>query len=100
MHPLLDDVDWEREGAAAVGLLRDLIRFDTTNPPGNEAACIDMLAGRLRADGLEPEVLKPAPGRANLVVRLPAAEAGEDGPLLLNGHVDVVAAEAGRWRHP
>jgi acetylornithine deacetylase/succinyl-diaminopimelate desuccinylase-like protein len=100
MHQLLDEVDWEREGTAAVGLLRDLIRFDTTNPPGDEAACVELLADRLRADGLEPEVLESGPGRANLVVRLRAAEPGDEGPLLLNGHVDVVAAEAGRWRHP
>jgi acetylornithine deacetylase/succinyl-diaminopimelate desuccinylase-like protein len=44
-------------------------------------------------------VLSPAPGRANLVARLAGGDGGQ-APLLLNGHVDVVAAEAGRWRHP
>jgi acetylornithine deacetylase/succinyl-diaminopimelate desuccinylase-like protein len=98
MHPLLEPVDWAAEEAAAVDLLRALLRFDTTNPPGGEAACIGFLAERLRAAGLEPQVLVPAAGRANLVVRLRGD--GTGGPLLLNGHVDVVAAEAGRWRHP
>ena len=98
MHPLLETVDWAAEEEDAIGLLRSLLRFDTTNPPGAEAECIAFLAERLAAAGLEPEVLESAPGRANLVVRLRGD--GSAGPLLLNGHVDVVPAEAGRWRHP
>jgi acetylornithine deacetylase/succinyl-diaminopimelate desuccinylase-like protein len=99
MHPVLEQVDWEREGEAVVELLRALLRFDTTNPPGNEAECVAFLADHLRGVGVEPEVLSPSPGRANLVARLPGGDGGQP-PLLLNGHVDVVAAEAGRWRHP
>jgi acetylornithine deacetylase/succinyl-diaminopimelate desuccinylase-like protein len=99
MHPLLDQVDWEREGEAMVELLRALLRFDTTNPPGNEAECIAFLADHLRTLGVEPEVLSPSPSRANLVARVPGGDGGQP-PLLLNGHVDVVVAEAGRWRHP
>jgi acetylornithine deacetylase/succinyl-diaminopimelate desuccinylase-like protein len=99
MHPLLDQVDWEREGEAMVELLRALLRFDTTNPPGNEAECIAFLADHLRGLGVEPEVLSPSPSRANLVARVPGGDGGRP-PLLLNGHVDVVVADAGRWRHP
>ena len=99
MHPALDQVDWEKEGEAVVELLRALLRFDTTNPPGNEAECVAFLADTLRGAGVEPEVLSPARGRANLVARLPGGDGGA-APLLLNGHVDVVPAEAGRWRHP
>src|SRR5512132_1010157 len=99
MHPALEQVDWEQEGKAVVELLRALLRFDTTNPPGNEAGCVAFLADTLRGAGVEPEVLPAAPGRANLVARLPGGDGGA-APLLLNGHVDVVAAEAGRWRHP
>jgi acetylornithine deacetylase/succinyl-diaminopimelate desuccinylase-like protein len=99
MHPALEQVDWDQEGKAVVELLRALVRFDTTNPPGDEAECIAFLADSLRGSGVEPEVLSPAPGRANLVARLPGGDGGA-APLLLNGHVDVVAAEAGRWRHP
>jgi acetylornithine deacetylase/succinyl-diaminopimelate desuccinylase-like protein len=99
MHPVLEQVDWDQEGKAVVELLQALVRFDTTNPPGDEASCIAFLADTLRGAGVEPEVLSPAPGRANLVARLPGGDGGA-APLLLNGHVDVVAAEAGRWRHP
>src|SRR5215204_5603245 len=99
MHPALEQVDWELEGGALVELLAALLRFDTTNPPGNEAECVEFLADTLRQAGVEPEVLSPVPGRANLVARLAGGD-GAEAPLLLNGHVDVVAAEAGRWRHP
>src|SRR6266540_223817 len=100
MHPLLREVDWDRQEEDAVELLRALVRFDTSNPPGDEAGCIDFLAEQVREAGLEPEVLSPAPRRANLVVRLPASGGRDLPPLLLNGHVDVVPAEEGRWRHP
>ena len=100
MYSPLASVDWAREGADAVELLRGLIRFDTTNPPGGEAECIAFLADHLRMAGLEPDVLSPGGRRANLVVRLPGRGDGTDGPLLLHGHVDVVAAEAERWKHP
>ena len=36
-------------------LLRDLIRFDTTNPPGNERACISYIEGLLSAAGIESD---------------------------------------------
>jgi acetylornithine deacetylase/succinyl-diaminopimelate desuccinylase-like protein len=97
MHPLLEDVDWRREGDVAIALLRDLLRFDTSNPPGDEAACANFVAERLRAAGLEPDVLTSSPGRGNVVARL---SGGTEPPLLLNAHLDVVPAEPGRWTHP
>ncbi len=98
MHPLADQLDWGAEEDRAIALLRDLLRFDTSNPPGNEAGCATFLADELRTAGLEPELLEAAPSRTNLVTRL-----GGDGslpPLLLNAHLDVVPAEADRWTHP
>jgi len=49
----------------ALTLLGELIRIDTSNPPGNEAAAAQLLAGRLAADGYEPTVIEAAPGRSN-----------------------------------
>ena len=40
-----------------VELLQQLIRFDTTNPPGDEAACVSFIQGMLDAAGLD-EVVK------------------------------------------
>ena len=52
-------------------LLRTLIRFDTTNPPGNEAECIGYLDGLLQEGGLTTTLLAKDPNRPNLVARLP-----------------------------
>jgi acetylornithine deacetylase/succinyl-diaminopimelate desuccinylase-like protein len=100
MYSRLESIDWAREGADALELLRALIRFDTTNPPGAEGECVTFLAEQLRAAGLDPVVLSRGEGRANLVVRLRGHGEGTEGPLLLHGHVDVVTAEAARWKHP
>jgi acetylornithine deacetylase/succinyl-diaminopimelate desuccinylase-like protein len=82
----------------ALELFRALLRVDTTNPPGDERAAAEVLADSLRRDGLEPTLLDSAPRRANLVTRLKGT--GEKPPLLLTGHLDVVPAEASRWKHP
>jgi acetylornithine deacetylase/succinyl-diaminopimelate desuccinylase-like protein len=100
MHVGLEDVDWAAEGDRAVELLRTLLRFDTTNPPGDEAACAELAADHLRASGLEPRMLADVPGRPNVVARLSAGADATEPPLLLNAHLDVVPAEADRWTHP
>jgi acetylornithine deacetylase/succinyl-diaminopimelate desuccinylase-like protein len=81
-----------------VELLRDLIRFDTSNPPGNERACLEYVTRVLEASGIESRLLSRDPERPNLVARL--AGAGHASPLLLYGHVDVVPARTDEWRHP
>jgi acetylornithine deacetylase/succinyl-diaminopimelate desuccinylase-like protein len=81
----------------ALALFRDLLRVDTTNPPGKEEAAAKVLGAWLKKRGLKPTLLKSAPGRANLVCRI-GPEAG--GALLLNGHLDVVPADPQRWTHP
>ncbi len=79
-------------------LLQELIRFDTTNPPGNEAACIGHLDGVLRTTGITTTLLAKDPDRPNLIARLPGA--GHAPPLLLQGHVDVVTTVGQTWTHP
>ncbi len=79
-----------------VRILRDLLRFDTTNPPGNELACARYLARLFRKEGIPCRVLEAAPGRGNVVARL---KGGSKKPLLLSAHLDVVPA-TGKWKHP
>jgi acetylornithine deacetylase/succinyl-diaminopimelate desuccinylase-like protein len=76
-------------------LLQRLIRFDTVNPPGNEAPAQEWLRGLLEPAGFECELLAAVPGRPNLIARLPS---GSDGPALcLLGHVDTVLANPVEW---
>ena len=53
-----------------VALLQNLIRFDTTNPPGNETECIGYVNEVLSDAGFETTILARAESRANLVTRL------------------------------
>ena len=79
-------------------LLQHLIRYDTTNPPGNEAACVSFIRGLLDAAGLETTVRARDPNRPSLVARLKGR--GDAPPLLMQGHVDVVTTEKQDWTHP
>lgn len=79
-----------------VELLRELIRFETVNPPGNECACIEWVAELLDAYGVAYETYARDPDRPNLHATL----SGEGGPpLLLYGHVDVVPVTGQEWSH-
>ena len=78
--------------------LQQLIRFDTTNPPGNETPAAEYVAGVLAAEGIETRVLECVPGRGSAVARLRGT--GEEPPLLLMSHIDVVAAQPQDWAHP
>jgi acetylornithine deacetylase/succinyl-diaminopimelate desuccinylase-like protein len=81
-----------------VELLQRLVRFDTTNPPGNERACVEFIRDVLAAQGIASDLLARNPERPNLIARLPGR--GEAPPLLLQGHVDVVPVAGQQWTHP
>ena len=92
------DIQWEEQSGEAVVRLQSMLRFDTTNPPGNERVLVGHLAAGLEAEGLQAQILESAPQRANLVVRLQGD--GSERPLLLLSHLDVVPAEPEQWTHP
>ncbi len=79
-------------------LLQNLIRFDTTNPPGNEAQCVSYIDCLLTAAGFETTILAKDSNRPNLIARLKGQ--GTAPPLLLQGHVDVVTTANQDWTHP
>jgi acetylornithine deacetylase/succinyl-diaminopimelate desuccinylase-like protein len=77
------------------GLLQDLIRMDTVNPPGNETAAAEHLRTYLESNGVACELYAKVPDRANLVARIPGSG---DGPrLLLLSHTDTVLADPQEW---
>jgi acetylornithine deacetylase/succinyl-diaminopimelate desuccinylase-like protein len=80
----------------AAGLLQDLIRLDTVNPPGNETVAAEHLRGYLESHGVACELYAKVPERANLVARVPGSG---DGPrLLLLSHTDTVLADPREWQ--
>lgn len=93
----------DEQADEAVGLLVDLIRFETVNtgimPTGDELPLCRYVQERLAAEGIAAEILPSAENRGNLIARLP----GRTGRprLLLMGHTDVVPVEnAAEWRYP
>src|SRR4030042_250565 len=81
-----------------VELLQNLIRFDTSNPPGNELECIKYINEIFANAGFETQIIAKDPNRPNLITRLKGQ--GKTSPLLLYGHVDVVPVENQEWKYP
>jgi acetylornithine deacetylase/succinyl-diaminopimelate desuccinylase-like protein len=84
-----------------VGICRDLIRIDTTNPgdhsgPGERKAA-EYVAGLLSEVGVAPAVFESHPKRTSLVARIEGADRSKPA-LLIHGHLDVVPANASDWR--
>jgi acetylornithine deacetylase/succinyl-diaminopimelate desuccinylase-like protein len=76
-------------------LLQELIRLDTTNPPGNETPAAELLRDYLEDSGVSCELYAKVPERANLVARIPGRGVGPT--LLFLSHTDVVFADAAEW---
>jgi len=89
--------DWKTLGDEAVEITRSYLRIDTTNPPGNETPAAEFLAGILGEAGLETTLLESAPGRGNLIARLPGRANDPGGALCLLHHLDVVPADPSEW---
>jgi len=78
--------------------LVELVKINTTNPPGNELAAAKYIAGVLAKDGINAELLDLAPGRSAVVARLrSSAVADPSRALLLVAHMDVVGVDRSKW---
>lgn len=84
--------------AETTALLRDLVRIDTSNPPGRETPAALLLRDYLESAGVECELVAKVPDRANLVARIRGRGRGPS--LAFLGHTDVVPADARDWAHP
>ncbi len=91
-------IDWDHIKKEAVEILSGYIQVDTTNPPGRELAGARYLQGILKKEGFSPTVIEFQPGRGSLACRTNGTQALR--PLVLLHHIDVVPAEAEKWRHP
>jgi acetylornithine deacetylase/succinyl-diaminopimelate desuccinylase-like protein len=77
-------------------LLTELIRIDTSNPPGNEDKLAQFLKPRFVAAGFEVDIIAtPAPGKSHFIARLRGN--GSKRPVLLAAHADVVGVEREKW---
>ena len=91
-HPL---IDWDKIGDESIDFMVDLVRIDTSNPPGNETEVVDYLKAVLAKERIPFEIYALDPNRANLVARYKGN--GSKRPLLIMGHTDVVGVQADKW---
>lgn len=91
-------INWKEVTDESAKLLSEYIKFNTTNPPGDERDAAYFLSEVLKKNGLMPEVFISNGKRANLICRLKGAE--DKKPLILLNHIDVVGAEEKDWSVP
>jgi acetylornithine deacetylase/succinyl-diaminopimelate desuccinylase-like protein len=88
-------VDWDEVGEEAINHLINLVRINTSNPPGNETEAANYIKATLAAEGIDSELYALDPDRANLVARINGN--GSKRPILFMGHTDVVGVQRERW---
>ena len=77
-------------------LLQEIIRLDTSNPPGREGQIDDLLASKLRPLGFDVTIVPtPEAGKSHMIARLKGD--GSKRPVLLASHADVVGVEKEKW---
>src|SRR5437762_5435714 len=77
-------------------ILDQRLRVDTSH--GNETAALQPVLARFQQAGIRAQILESAPGRGNLIARVPGT--GKKRPLLLLAHIDVVPVEGQPWTVP
>jgi acetylornithine deacetylase/succinyl-diaminopimelate desuccinylase-like protein len=92
-------LDLPRLESQAILWLQGLIRFNTSNPPGNDIAAAKYLQGILQGEGINAEIFESSPGHGSLVARLSAtALPNPSRALLLVSHLDTAPADASKWK--
>jgi acetylornithine deacetylase/succinyl-diaminopimelate desuccinylase-like protein len=85
-----------QSGNPTADLLGEIIRVNTSNPPGQEGKLDELLATKFKPLGFEVEIIQtPEPGKAHFIARLRGD--GSKKPILLAAHADVVGVEREKW---
>jgi len=91
-----DKIKWPIYQDMAVDLMRQYLRINTSNPPGNEIEAAKFLKSIFDRQGIQNEIFEYKPGRANIIARLKGN--GSKRPIMLLSHMDVVTADPAAWR--
>ena len=84
-----------RNAANAADLLADLVRLVSPDPPGREIEIARFVRNRLGSSGIQVELDEFAPGRANLLARIPGE--GRRPALVFSAHFDTLPVGEGEW---
>jgi acetylornithine deacetylase/succinyl-diaminopimelate desuccinylase-like protein len=91
-------MNFSDEELSPAHLLSELIRLDTSNPPGNEEIAVQFMEALLKKEGIGSDIIMPEPRRANIIARIKGKNSGK--PVVLLGHIDVVPATDEGWIEP
>jgi acetylornithine deacetylase/succinyl-diaminopimelate desuccinylase-like protein len=95
---VLNAVRWNEVKDEAVELLSNLIKIDTTNPPGNEKPAAELLEKYFQEFGIKTKIVESEKDRASVIAELEGEKNGK--PLILLSHLDVVPANPKEWSFP
>jgi acetylornithine deacetylase/succinyl-diaminopimelate desuccinylase-like protein len=90
--------DWAKVNDEAMRHFQELIRIDSTDPPGNETKVAEYVKKVLEAEGIPAVLVAKDAARANLIARIKGN--GSKRPLLIMGHSDTVKVDASKWTYP
>jgi acetylornithine deacetylase/succinyl-diaminopimelate desuccinylase-like protein len=92
------NIDWPRVETETMEHFQSVLRFDTSDPPGNERPAAEYVKQVLEREGIATKVFELEPNRLNIVARLKGS--GKKRPLLLMGHTDTVNVDPAKWTFP
>ena len=92
------DIAWPSVETETMEHFQSVLRFDTSDPPGNERPAAEYLKQVLEREGIATKVFELEPNRLNVVARLKGS--GKKRPLLLMGHTDTVNVDPAKWTFP
>lgn len=95
----LNDAQRAELEADVVTLCQELIRIPSVNfgeGKGDEKAVAEYVAAKLSEVGIDSKLYESAPNRVSVVARIEGRDASRPG-LVVNGHLDVVPANAADW---
>jgi acetylornithine deacetylase/succinyl-diaminopimelate desuccinylase-like protein len=78
-----------------IQLVRQFLRIDTSNPPGNEEKAVLFLEAILKKEGISSSIFSPSPGRANIMAQIAGKKKGKS--VIFLSHIDVVPAREDEW---
>lgn len=97
--PTPAEINWKEVADETTQLLSELLKIDTTNPPGNEEPAAKYLQRLLKQERIESQILERGPSRSNLIARLKGKRPGKR--LMLLSHTDVVpVTDPSKWKYP
>jgi acetylornithine deacetylase/succinyl-diaminopimelate desuccinylase-like protein len=89
------DFDWKRLNAETLEHFSNLIRIDTSSPPGNETLAVGYISKVLDKESIPYQIFTLEKDRANLVARIKGN--GSKKPIIVMGHTDVVGVQRDKW---